>query len=174
MRNWLTDGPLVYPGIVSLLPHRFPFLLVDRVDQILVPEDPTLIDQQVGRQAIGVKNVTVTEPFAQGHFPGNPVFPGVLIVEALAQVSAFVLLPTLISGPGLIHQVTPAKVLFAGIDGCRFRHPVVPGDQITLISKALKVKRNIWQFQAEAYLSGNKLAAEAQLMAMVDVGVVKS
>ena len=115
--------------IVRLLPHRYPFLLVDRI-----------LEGEKGKSMIGLKNVSMNESFFQGHFPSDPIMPGVLILEGMAQVGgllAFYSLPEMI-GEKLIY--------FAGIDKVRFRHPVVPGDQLLFEMKVLKHKGKIWNF----------------------------
>jgi 3-hydroxyacyl-[acyl-carrier-protein] dehydratase len=136
--------------IQQLLPHRYPFLLIDRV-----------LDLKRRERIVALKNVTVNEPFFQGHFPGYPVMPGVLIVEAMAQAG----------GTLLMHEVTDREgklMLFGGIESARFRRPVVPGDQLRLEVSVLAWKRNVVRMQGSAYV-GDKLAAEATLScAMID------
>lgn len=130
--------------IFEVLPHRYPFLLVDRVAEV-----------EPGKRAVGIKNVTINEPFFQGHFPGHPVMPGVLIIEAMAQVGAVALL----SAP----ENRGKLGLFAGIDGARFRRQVVPGDQLRLEVEMTKVRGPVGKGQARAWV-GEQLAAEAELM----------
>ncbi|MFN6569625.1 3-hydroxyacyl-ACP dehydratase FabZ [Dendronalium sp. ChiSLP03b] len=131
--------------IQQLLPHRYPFLLVDKI-----------IDYVPGKLAIGVKNVTVNEPQFQGHFPGRPLMPGVLIVEAMAQVGGIVLKQL----PGF----EDGLFVFAGIDKVRFRRQVVPGDQLVMTVELLTVKqRRFGKMQARAEVDG-QLAAEGELM----------
>ncbi len=137
--------------ILKLLPHRYPFLLVDRV-----------IDVEPGVRGRGIKNVTFNEPVFTGHFPENPVFPGVLILEAMAQASVMV---------GFAEQAISDLeeqnlYLYAGIDKARFKRPVVPGDQLFLDIQVLKSRRGIWQFDAKARV-GDELAASAELMIAV-------
>ncbi|MGI6492378.1 MAG: 3-hydroxyacyl-ACP dehydratase FabZ [Pelotomaculum sp.] len=130
--------------IQSVLPHRYPFLLVDRI-----------VEVEEGHKVVGLKNVTINEAFFQGHYPGNPVMPGVLIIEAMAQVGATLLLLM----PGFAGK-TP---LFAGIDKARFRRQVVPGDQLRLEVELLKLRSRVGKSYAVAYVDG-EIAAEAELM----------
>jgi beta-hydroxyacyl-ACP dehydratase FabZ len=132
--------------VLGLLPHRYPFLLVDRVLEL--EKD----------RVVAIKNVTFNEPFFQGHFPGRPVMPGVLLVEAMAQAGAFITLNHL--GPN--HNTL---FMLAGLDKVRFRRPVIPGDQVRIEVKAIKIHRPLWRMSAEARVEG-ELAAEAELSAM--------
>jgi 3-hydroxyacyl-[acyl-carrier-protein] dehydratase len=146
-----TSSVLAVEDIHRLLPHRYPFSLVDRIIKY-VPE----------KLAVGIKNVTVNEPHFQGHFPGRPIMPGVLIVEAMAQVGGVVLtqMPDLPEG----------LFMFAGIDKVRFRRPVVPGDQLVMTVELLSVKRRRFgKMQGRAEVDGH-LAAEGELMfSLVDL-----
>ena len=133
--------------IIRLLPHRYPFLLVDRV-----------LEGEKGKSMVGLKNVSMNEPFFQGHFPSEPIMPGVLILEGMAQVGgllAFYSLPEMI-GDKLIY--------FAGIDKVRFRLPVVPGDQLIYEMEVIKHKGKIWKMAGTAKVE-DKVAAEAEFMA---------
>jgi len=134
--------------ILSLLPHRYPFLLVDRI-----------IDVNGDDSAIGIKNVTFNEPHFQGHFPDQPVMPGVLIIEAMAQTA----------GAICIHKLSgekPSVVYFMTIDNAKFRKPVVPGDRLEIHVNKLKQRGNIWRFACEGIVDGNKVA-EAEITAML-------
>ncbi|MFN4265901.1 MAG: 3-hydroxyacyl-ACP dehydratase FabZ [Aquabacterium sp.] len=133
--------------ILEKLPHRYPFLLVDRVLEI---------DDNVRIKAI--KNVSINEPFFQGHFPKRPVMPGVLMLEALAQAAALLVF----SSQGTTVE-DDSVVYFVGIDGARFKRPVEPGDQLVLEVKVDRVKAGIYKFIAQAFVDGD-LAVEAQLM----------
>lgn len=130
--------------IKKIIPHRYPFLLVDRILEV---ED--------GKRAVGIKNVSVNEPFFNGHFPDFPVMPGVLIIEAMAQVGAVALLK--------MPEYQGKIALFAGIDKARFRQQVVPGDQLKIEVEFTKIKGPIGKGTGKAYV-GEKLAAEAELM----------
>ena len=135
-------------AIQRILPHRYPFLLVDRIIEITQ-----------GERIVGVKQVTINEPFFQGHFPGAPVMPGVLIVEALAQVGAVYALRQ-------IENREQKLVLFSGIDNARFRRPVVPGDTLVLTVTPLRVGGRVQRMHGEAHVEG-QLAAEADIMSVV-------
>lgn len=130
--------------IQNIIPHRYPFLLVDKITEI-----------ELGKKAVGIKNVTVNEPFFQGHFPGNPIMPGVLIVEALAQVGAVAILG--------VEENKGKLALFTGIDGVRFRRQVVPGDTLRLEVEMVAFKRGIGKAKAQAYV-GEDLAVSGELM----------
>ena len=133
--------------IMKILPHRPPFLLVDRVTEL-----------EQGKRIVAIKNVTMNEPFFPGHFPGHPVMPGVLIIEALAQAAC--ILAIMSSDESVRSKVT----YFASIDKARFRKPVIPGDQLSLEVEATGCKRGIWIFNAKAFVDG-KLVTEAELKA---------
>ena len=132
--------------IMQHLPHRYPFLLVDRI-----------IDVQPGKGITGIKNVTFNEPFFQGHFPGQPIMPGVLIIEAMAQVAGIAAFSSDMEGKA---------VYFMSIEKAKFRRPVVPGDQLRLEIKVLQHRGNVWKFSGAATVDG-KLASEADFTAMV-------
>ncbi len=135
-------------AIQELLPHRYPFLLVDRIIE-LVPRE----------RIVGIKQVSINEPFFQGHFPGAPVMPGVLVVEALAQVGAVLALRE-------IEDRDSKLVLFTGIREARFRRPVVPGDTLTLEVTALRIGSRIQRMRGEAKVDG-QLVADADIMSVI-------
>jgi beta-hydroxyacyl-ACP dehydratase FabZ len=142
-------------AVQQILPHRYPFLLVDRI-----------IELTQGVRIVGVKQVTVNEHFFQGHFPGAPVMPGVLIVEAMAQVGAVYALQQM-------EDRERKLVLFSGIDNARFRRPVVPGDTLVITVTPLRVGGRVQKMHGEAHVEG-RLAAEADIMSVVaDRGSVK-
>jgi 3-hydroxyacyl-[acyl-carrier-protein] dehydratase len=136
--------------IEKLLPHRYPFLLVDRV-----------VELEPNKRVVGVKCVTANEPFFVGHFPGHPVMPGVLILEALAQASALMTLTTMPE-----EQRAGKVIYFMAIDGARFRKPVVPGDRLELHCEMLKNKGTIIKVRGEAKVDG-QVVAEGEFMAML-------
>ncbi len=138
--------------IMKFLPHRYPFLLVDRIIEI-VP----------GEKVVALKNVTISEPFFQGHFPGAPVMPGVLIVEAMGQAGGIL---AYASNP----REDPDSYLlyFTGLDKVRFRRPVVPGDQLVMELTMLKQRSKVFKMAGKSYVN-QKLVAEAELMATVGV-----
>jgi 3-hydroxyacyl-[acyl-carrier-protein] dehydratase len=136
--------------ILDLLPHRYPFILVDRV-----------LDYKAFDFLLAIKNVTMNEPFFQGHFPGNPIMPGVLMLEALAQASA--ILSNLSRSP---KEGNEFLYFFAGIDNAKFKHVVTPGDQLRLEVKMTGQKRDFWRMHGDVYIVGDadKLACSADLM----------
>lgn len=135
--------------IQRILPHRYPFLLVDRI-----------LSMELGKRIVGVKNVSINEPFFQGHFPGRPIMPGVLIIEALAQVGGIL---ALLSTP---ENLGNPSVFLLGIDNVRFRKPVVPGDQLIMELETLRSGKKFWKLQGKA-LVNQTLVTEAELMASV-------
>ena len=133
--------------IMKILPHRYPFLMVDRI-----------IELEHGKRCVGIKNISINEPFFQGHFPGHPVMPGVLIIEAMAQVAA-------IMGYMASDDATKKKVsYFISIDNARFRKPVFPGDQLRIVIETTLNRRGIWGVDGKAYV-GDTLVTEAALKA---------
>ncbi|MDH5805506.1 MAG: 3-hydroxyacyl-ACP dehydratase FabZ [Gemmatimonadota bacterium] len=134
--------------ILEIIPHRYPMLFVDRIVEI-----------EEGKRIVGIKNVTINEPFFQGHFPGHPVMPGVLIVEAMAQVGGLLMM-------GTIEDPETKVVYFMSIDKVKFRKPVVPGDQLRFELELLQLKSKRCQMRGEAFVDGKKVA-EAEMMATI-------
>jgi len=136
-------------GIMDVLPHRYPFLFVDRI-----------IALEEGKRVVGIKNVTINEPFFQGHFPGEPVMPGVLIVEAMGQTAG------VLAYRAMGEEAEGKGVFLMSINRVKFRRPVVPGDQLRLELEVVKHRGDIWAFQGKAFVE-DQLAAEAELMATI-------
>jgi len=139
--------------IQNILPHRYPFLLVDRVTEL-----------EANKKAVGLKNVTINEPFFQGHFPDNPIMPGVLVIEAMAQVSGILAMH---NGP------QGNSVYFMSIEKAKFRKPVVPGDQLRFEVTVLQQRKNVWKFFGQTFVEG-KVVAEAEFKAMISEEVLKN
>jgi 3-hydroxyacyl-[acyl-carrier-protein] dehydratase len=139
--------PMDVNAIMKILPHRYPFLLVDRI-----------VELEHGKRCVGIKNVSINEPFFPGHFPGHPVMPGVLIVEAMAQVAG--IMAYLISDDDTKKKVS----YFMSIDNVKFRKPVVPGDQLRIEITTTLNRRGIWGVDGKAFVDG-KLVTEASLKA---------
>ena len=135
--------------IMEMIPHRYPVLLVDRI-----------VEYVAGESVVGLKNVTINEPHFQGHFPGHPVMPGVLIVEAMAQAGAIIVVETL--GKDAEGKV----VYFMTIDDVRFRRPVTPGDTLYLHIEKTHARANVWKFKGEAKVDG-QVCAQATFSAMI-------
>ena len=133
--------------IMKLLPHRYPFIMVDRILE-LIP----------GKKVIALKNVTINEPFFQGHFPENPIMPGVLIIEAMGQAGA------VLAAKSLERESHGSLIYFMGMDKVKFRKPVTPGDQLIFEMKFLKQRRNVFRMSGTAYVDEN-VVAQAELMA---------
>jgi len=135
--------------ILKMLPHRYPFLMIDRLEEMV-------LDQS----AVGIKNVTANEPFFQGHFPGKPIMPGVLIVEAMAQTAAVLVVNS------IGKEVEGSLVYFMSVENARFRKMVVPGDQLRVHVERIHKRGNVWKFKGEAKVEG-VICAEATYTAMI-------
>jgi beta-hydroxyacyl-ACP dehydratase FabZ len=141
------DKAIDIQEIMKLLPHRYPFIMIDRI-----------LELTPGEKVIALKNVTINEPFFQGHFPANPIMPGVLIIEAMGQAGAVLAAKSLEREP---HDVL---IYFMGMDKVKFRKPVTPGDQLIFEIKFLKQRRNVFRMSGTAYVDEN-IVAQAELMA---------
>lgn len=141
--------------IQTVLPHRYPFLLVDRI-----------VEYEEGKRVVGIKNVTFNEPFFQGHFPGAPVMPGVLIIEAMAQTAGVLML-------GDIPDRETKLVFFTGIDEAKFRKPVVPGDQLRMELTVLRYRPRYIRLRGEAYVDGHLVAEAIISSSLVDRSTIE-
>ena len=138
-----------FAEIARRIPHRYPFLLVDRAE-----------DYRPHQSIVGIKCVTINEPFFQGHFPGNPVMPGVLLIEAIAQSGAILM------SKSLDADTTGKTIFFMSLDNCRFRYPVRPGDVLRMPVEVVRARADVFKFKGRAMV-GDKVAAEAEFAAMV-------
>ena len=136
--------------IQAILPHRYPFLLVDRV-----------VELEINKKAVGVKNISINEPFFQGHFPGRPIFPGVLILEALAQLGGILAIRS-------VPENAPPVIYLTGIDKAKFRKPIIPGDQLRLQVTVVKRRPPFWKMAGKVFV-GEDLVCEAESTAMVTI-----
>ncbi|MBW2406515.1 MAG: 3-hydroxyacyl-ACP dehydratase FabZ [Deltaproteobacteria bacterium] len=141
------DNAFDIQEIMKLLPHRYPFIMIDRI-----------LELTPGEKVVALKNVTINEPFFQGHFPGNPIMPGVLIVEAMGQAGA------ILAAKSLTREPHASLIYFMGMDKVKFRKPVTPGDQLIFKMQFLKQRRNVFKMSGTAYVD-EKVVAEAELMA---------
>ena len=149
-----TNEPLLINDIVKLIPHRYPFLLIDRIE-----------DMELGYSAVGIKNVSMNEWYFQGHFPDHPILPGVLIIEAMAQTAGVLVVKTLRE----LHGADSEKnnlVYFMSIEEAKFRKPVMPGDVLRLKVVKERSRGNVWKFKGEAWV-GDTLTDEAVFTAMI-------
>ena len=147
-KNGSTQPIVDIQRIMQHLPHRYPMLLVDRI-----------IEYEAGKRIVGIKNVTINEPFFQGHYPGHPVMPGVLIVEAMAQVGGLLMMDT-------VENIEEKVVYFMSLDNVKFRRPVTPGDQIRFELEVLQMKKHTCRLKGSGYVDG-QLVAEAEMMARI-------
>jgi len=144
--------PLVYQDIIEMLPHRYPFLLVD-----------TITELEPGKRVVGVKNVTSNEPFFQGHFPGNPIMPGVLIVETMAQVGGVLAHLTKSDSE---EEGKPSMFFFMSMDKVKFRKSVIPGDQLIIEVETLRTGSRFWKMAGKVFVKDD-LVAQAELVATI-------
>lgn len=144
--------PLDHTDIIKILPHRYPFLLVDRITEL-----------ELGKRVVGIKNVTFNEPFFQGHFPGNPIMPGVLVIEAMAQVGGIL---ARLSVSSVVDDPERDAIYFLSMDKVKFRKPILPGDQIVFELRPLRTGSRVWKMAGKAFVN-NDLVAEAELVATI-------
>lgn len=144
--------PINYKEITGLIPHRYPFLLVDRI-----------IEFEPWKRIVGLKSVTANEPFFQGHFPGDPIMPGVLIIEAMGQTGGIL---ARLSFEESKEEEKPGLLIFMGIDKVKFRRQVIPGDQLRFEVEALRTGSRVWKIGGKAFVDGS-LAAQAEMTAQI-------
>jgi 3-hydroxyacyl-[acyl-carrier-protein] dehydratase len=145
--------PIKYQDIIKLLPHRYPFLLVDRITEY-----------EPWKRIVGYKNVTANEEFFQGHFPGNPIMPGVLIIEAMAQTGGLLSRLSMMESEESGNE--PRLMIFLAMDNVKFRRQVVPGDYLKLVVETIRTGSKIWKIAGKAYVD-EELAAEAEMTAQL-------
>ena len=146
----MIELPLTYEDIIKIVPHRYPFLFVDKVTEL-----------ELGKRIKGIKNVTINEPFFQGHFPNNPIMPGVLIIEAMAQIGGIL---ARLSVPETLER--DGAIFFMAIDKVKFRKPVVPGDQLVFELAPIRTGTKVWKLRGKAFVN-NDLVTEAEFMATI-------
>jgi beta-hydroxyacyl-ACP dehydratase FabZ len=148
----MMDLPLTYKDIIKILPHRHPFLFVDMITEL-----------ELGERIVGIKNVTISEPFFEGHFPGNPIMPGVLVIEAMAQVGGIL---AKLSVPESMDIERESAIYFVAMDKVKFRRPIVPGDQILFELTPMRKGTRIWKMKGKAMVN-KTVVAEAELVATI-------
>ncbi len=148
----MMDLPLTHKDIIKILPHRHPFLFVDMITEL-----------ELGERIVGIKNVTISEPFFEGHFPGNPIMPGVLVIEAMAQVGGIL---ARLSVPESMGIEGESAIYFVAMDKVKFRRPIVPGDQILFELIPMRKGSRIWKMKGKAMVN-KTVVAEAELVATI-------
>ena len=148
----MMDLPLTHKDIIKILPHRHPFLFVDMITEL-----------ELGERIVGIKNVTISEPFFEGHFPGNPIMPGVLVIEAMAQVGGIL---ARLSVPESMGIEGENAIYFVAMDKVKFRRPIVPGDQILFELIPMRKGSRIWKMKGKAMVN-KTVVAEAELVATI-------
>jgi len=157
-------GPFDHQRVMNYLPHRYPFLFVDRILSVEVP----MVDgkpQGLGTKVVGLKNATINEPYFTGHFPSVPITPGVILIETMAQVSSFAILPYVRTDDQL-RVASAFDLRLAGVDDTRFRRPFLPGDSLVVTSEVVKQRGPLWGFRCRGEVEGN-LVVESEILASV-------
>jgi 3-hydroxyacyl-[acyl-carrier-protein] dehydratase len=156
-------GPYDHPKVLNYLPHRYPFLFVDKILSVTVPVGPDGTLQQVGTRVVGVKNATINEPYFQGHFPAYPITPGVILIETMAQMASFGILPFLRVDDDL-RILSKFDLRLAGVDNTRFRRPFLPGEAMTITIECVRQRGPIWGFHCKGEVDG-QVAVESEILA---------
>jgi 3-hydroxyacyl-[acyl-carrier-protein] dehydratase len=161
-------GPYDHLQVMNFLPHRQPFLFVDRILEVTVPYGPDGKLTQVGTKVVGLKNATINEPYFTGHFPNMPITPGVIMIETMAQISSFAIMPFLKVDENM-RIVSKFDLRLAGVDATRFRRPFIPGDSLLITVEATKYRAPIWGFKCKGTVDG-QLVVESEILASAMVG----
>lgn len=160
-------GPFDHLQVRNFLPHRFPFLFVDRILDMQVPMDANGKLLQVGTKIVGLKNATINEPYFTGHFPELPITPGVVMIETMAQVASFAVLPW-VKTDEKMKVLSRFDLRLAGVDGTRFRKPFIPGDSLKVTVEVIKQRGPIWAFTCKGEVDGH-LVVESEILASVSL-----
>jgi 3-hydroxyacyl-[acyl-carrier-protein] dehydratase len=160
-------GPIDHVKVRNFLPHRYPFLFVDRILDIQVPLDAKGNLVEVGTKIVGIKNATINEPYFTGHFPNMPITPGVILIETMAQVSSFAVLPWVKTDADL-RVLSRFDLRLAGVDSARFRKPFVPGDTLKVTVEVIKQRGPIWAFTCKGEVDDH-LVVESEILASVSL-----
>lgn len=158
-------GPFDQPKILNYLPHRYPFLFVDKIESLSIPIGANGELEHLGTEVVGIKNATINEPYFTGHFPGMPITPGVILVETAAQVASFSVFPWVKTDENM-KVLSRFELRLAGVDATRFRKPVLPGDRLVLRTIVTKQRGPIWAFKCTGEIDG-QLALESEILASV-------
>lgn len=166
-----TFGPFDLQKVMNYLPHRYPFLFVDKILDLRVPVSGKGELEPIGTKVSGVKNCTINEPYFTGHFPKMPITPGVILIETMAQISSFAVFPWVKTDADM-RVLDGFELRLAGVDATRFRRPVVPGDTLIVKSEVTKHRGAIWGFKCVAEIEG-QVAAECEILASVTLEAKK-
>jgi 3-hydroxyacyl-[acyl-carrier-protein] dehydratase len=164
-------GPFDHVKVMNYLPHRYPFLFVDKILGIEVPVGAGGKLEQMGTKVIGQKNATINEPYFSGHFPSLPITPGVIMIETMAQIASFGIYPWLKTDDSM-KILGRFDLRLAGVDGIRFRRPFFPGDSLIVTMQVIKHRGPIWVFNGRGEVDGH-VVVEGEIMASVDLGDTK-